>query len=154
MAKPVSASLVQYHLPFFFEFSNLRESLREHEWYSYWRWWIIQAASTHPLWVGFFVSGQSGQTISPCCEAPSDIFYSHVHHSTGSYCNHIWLEWLSSGNGGQWARQQLTRRPSSVRSSCCHGRGTVPVALGQTFAPSFARLHERYSQRFVRARHP
>src|SRR2546430_7705278 len=102
------------------------------------------------LWVGFFVSGQSGQTISPCSEAPSDIFYSHVHHSSGSYCNHIWLEWLSSGNGGQWARQQLARRPSSVRSSCCHGRGTVPVALGQTFAPSFARLQELFSQRFVR----
>ena len=32
----------------------------------------------------------------------------------------------------------------------CHGWGALTVALRQTFASSFARLHEYYPQGFVR----
>jgi hypothetical protein len=39
---------------------------------SHWRWWRILIASENPLWAGFFVSGQSGQAISPSSEVPSD----------------------------------------------------------------------------------
>jgi len=47
----------------------LREVLFGHAWYSNWTWWIIQATSAKPHWAGFFVSGQSGQAISPWSEA-------------------------------------------------------------------------------------
>src|SRR5262249_42977853 len=48
------------------------------EWCSHRRWWILQAASANPLRAGFFVSGQSGQTISPWREAPFDFFCWHI----------------------------------------------------------------------------
>jgi len=45
-----------------------------HAGYSHGRWWRIRQASANPLLAGFFVNGQSEQTISPWSEAPSDLF--------------------------------------------------------------------------------
>jgi hypothetical protein len=44
------------------------------------RWWIIPVASANPVLVDFFVSGQSGEVISPWCEAPLESFCWPLHH--------------------------------------------------------------------------
>src|SRR6266516_4695617 len=59
----------------------------------------------------------------------------------------IKLAWRSSGNGRQRAREDLARRPSSMGPVSCHGWGPLPIALRQTVAPSFSRLHEPHPQR-------
>src|SRR5437764_7324794 len=66
----------------------------------------------------------------------------------------VWLRGHSSGKRRQGARKHLARRPSSGSSADCHGCCPLPVALCQQLATSLVWLHERSSQRVVRARHP
>src|SRR6266699_1388004 len=42
---------------------------------------------------------------------------------------------------------RIYTQPPMWSQGCCHGRGTLPVPLRQTFAPSCLWLHERHSQR-------
>jgi hypothetical protein len=67
-------------------------------------------------------------------------------HSMTCHCPCTWADGLSSGSRRQWASEHLASRPSSMCSPRCHRWGSQPVALCQTFAPSFSWLHERYSQ--------
>ena len=45
----------------------------------HWTWWINQSPPANPFQAGFFISGQSGQAISPRNEAPSDFCCLHFH---------------------------------------------------------------------------
>jgi hypothetical protein len=104
-----------------------------------------------PISGRFWVMRRSRQAFSSRSQAPSECFCEHLHPSLRDMIQHpIWPVSLSSENRQQWTREHLARRPSPVGSAGCHGWRTRPVALRQTVAPSFARLHERYPQRFVR----
>ena len=103
----------------------------------------------------FFVSGQSGEVISPWSEAPFECCCWLFHPSPRDMRQHpLWLEWRSSGNLWQGVAEHLACCPSSAGSAGGHGRGPVPIALRETFATSLAWLHERYSKGLVRSRHP
>jgi len=74
-----------------------------------------------------------------------------THLPTRRHCNPIWLQCLSSGNGQQWARQDLARRPFSIGSPGCHGWRPMPVALRLSVAPAYSGLYSRHAQGAVRA---
>jgi len=100
----------------------------------------------------FFAMKQSGQATSAWSEThPTSSADPFTYHSTPRHCTRTWLSWLSSGDRWQGAREHLARHPSSGGSSRCHGWSPLPIALRQTVAPSFSRLHECYSQRCLRA---
>jgi hypothetical protein len=99
----------------------------------------------------FFAISQSGQATSARSEThPTSSADPFTHHSTPRHCTRTWLSWLSSKNRRQGAREHLACRPSSMGSPRCHRRRPLSVALRQSFAPSFSRLHERNPQRYVR----
>src|SRR6266566_5926091 len=95
-----------------------------------------------------FVIGQTGQATSFRGEAPSEYFCWHLHRFPRdmTLLPHV-LEWLSSGNRRQRAREHFARRPSSGGSANCQSFGPLSVALSQTFAITFARLYKRHPQR-------
>jgi hypothetical protein len=102
------------------------------------------------LLAGFFVNGQSEQTISPWSEAPSDLSWWLFHQLPRDMTLQPHLpSGLSSGSRQQGASEHLARRPSSGGSASGHGWSPVPIALRCPFAPSFSRLHEPHPQRFV-----
>jgi hypothetical protein len=66
-------------------------------------------------------------------------------------CSCIWLEWLSSGNRRQGAREHLACRPSSIGPVGSQSFRSLPIALRHPLATSCSRLHERHSKGVVRA---
>jgi hypothetical protein len=95
-----------------------------------------------------FVIGQTWQVTSSRVEAPSEFFCWRLHQLPRNMTQqpHL-LRWLSSGNRWQGVREHLARRPSSVGSAGCHRWCPLPIALRQTLAITFSRLHKRHPQR-------
>ena len=117
--------------------------------------WINRPALYRPTSGQLKVTRQSRQACSPQRETPFELFCKYLHPSPDNMIqSSLWLVSLSSGSLWQGVREHLARRPTSMGSAGGHRRSPLTVALRQSFALSFTRLHEPHPQRFVRTRHP
>ena len=94
---------------------------------------------------------QSGEAFSSPNETPSELLCGSLHPSPHDMRKPpILLVSLSSANPWQGAREHFPCCPPLVRFPSCHRRRTLPIALRQTLATSFARFCKGHSQRLVR----
>jgi hypothetical protein len=110
------------------------------------RWWIIPPASPNPFRAGFSSVGSPDRPSLPGVRPhPTTSAGTCTNLPVTWHCNHLSIRRLSSGNQWQWVRKHLARRPSSIGSASSYSRSSLSIALCQKSAPSFARVHERYS---------
>jgi hypothetical protein len=122
-----------------------------HVWYSHGTWWINRSAVSKPTSGCFSSVGSPDRPPDPGVRPhPTSSAGTFTHLSATLLYIRIWLERLSRGNGRQGASEHLARRPSSMGSANCHRRRLLPIALRQSFAPTFSRLHEPNPQRGMR----
>jgi hypothetical protein len=117
-------------------------------WCSHWTWWIIPVAFAKPGLADFFVSGQSGEAISPWSEDLSDFFCWPFHHPPSDRPLHPHLAFLVLKRK-RTAMGMRSPRASTIAGWFCRLPWPAFVAdsVAQQSATALSWLHKRHAQR-------